>query len=165
MGFFDGQKRELDNSILELKKQIAELKLNREAAERRLELADEAVKLKEQIETLKIEKGRITEDNAREKREVTHMVGLERKRQEFEAEQAKKSVETARAEAILTVREENLSQEREAFEAHMKFQNDRFQSEVGYLKELMGQILDRLPTVNVDRQIRETTKRTAKADD
>lgn len=159
MGLFDRQTKQLDDAVLALQQEIADLKAERAAVTTERDAAKRVKSLQEQISRLEIDKGKIVEDNAREKREVTHMVGLERKRQEFEAEQARKGIETARAQAVLEVREENLKQEREAFEAHMKFQNDRFTAEVGYLKDLMGQILDRLPTVTVDRQITEKTSK------
>jgi hypothetical protein len=40
----------------------------------------------------------------------------------------------------------------------MDFREERFKKEVGYLKDLMAQVLERLPTVTVDRKITETTK-------
>ena len=50
--------------------------------------------------------------------------------------------------------------ERKAFAKEMAFREERFTAEVGYLKGLMGEILDRLPTVTVDRQISEKTTTT-----
>jgi len=98
-----------------------------------------AVKLKQEIETLKIEKGRKEEEFARKEREVEHKVGLERKRQEFE-------VASAKREAILSVREENLKADRSRFEEQMKFHTDRMTQEVGYLKELVADMSKRLPS-------------------
>lgn len=168
MGLFDKQnatleaaKAQLDEGVLALKSEISKLEAERTARIRVADLDKEIAKLKEQITGLRIEKSKLDEDNAREKREVMHMVGLERKRQEAEAEQAKKDLENAKREATLAVREENLKAERAAFEQSMKFQEERFKKEVGYLKDLMGQILERLPTVTVDRQITETTKKSA----
>lgn len=168
MGLFDKQtsaleaaKAQLDEGVLALKAEIQHLEAERNARVRVGDLDKEIAKLKEQITGLRIEKSKLDEDNAREKREVMHMVGLERKRQEAEAEQAKKDLDNAKREATLAVREENLKAERLAFEQSMKFQEERFKKEVGYLKDLMGQILDRLPTVTVDRQITETTKKSA----
>lgn len=154
MGLFDKQTKELDAAVLALKEEIADLKAERSVQAKWLDSTKGINDLKKQITDLEIGKAKIVEDNAREKREVTHMVGLERKRQEFEAEQARKGIETAREEAILEVREENLKAERVAFEKSMDFQQKRFEKEVGYLKDLMGQILERLPTVNVDRSIK-----------
>src|SRR5271169_867147 len=65
-------------------------------------------KLKEELETLKIEKGRKEEEFAKREREIEHKVGLERKRQEFEITQAKR-------EALVGVREENLAAEKKRF--------------------------------------------------
>lgn len=90
--------------------------------------------LREEIETLRIEKGRREEEFAKQSREVEHKVGLERKRQEFE-------VSSAKREATLSVREENLKADRARFEEQMKFQTKRFEEEVGYLKTMLGDVL------------------------
>jgi hypothetical protein len=150
---FAKQLENLASSTAALQVQITELKGERDALKR-------VKSLQEQISRLEIDKAKIVEDNDRKIRETTHMVGLERKRQEFEAEQAKKGIEHARKEAILEVQKQNLDTERAAFVKEMQFREERFSQEVGYLKDLMGQILDRLPTVTVDRQINETTKKT-----
>jgi hypothetical protein len=157
MGLFDSQTKELNAAIIALKGEIAELKAEREATNKELGLSKDVVKLKTQITDLEIQKAKIVEENAREKRDVTHMVGLERRRQEFEAEQARQGIEQARKEAVLEVKAENLKVEREAFKKEMDFREARFVQEVGYLKDLMGQVLDRLPTVSVDRHITEKT--------
>ena len=165
MGIFDSQidqavdkafAKQLENlasSTAALQVQITELKGERDALKR-------VKSLQEQISRLEIDKAKIVEDNDRKIRETTHMVGLERKRQEFEAEQARKGIEHARKEAILEVQAENLETERAAFVKEMKFREERFTQEVGYLKDLMTQILDRLPTVTVDRQITEKSTKT-----
>lgn len=57
------------------------------------------------------------------KREVEHKVGLERKRQEFEIQQAKRETE-------VKVREENLAADKERFKAEMNFQREHLQSEI-----------------------------------
>jgi len=103
---------------------------------------------------LRISKSRVTEEHEREKRELTHMIGLEKKRQEVELTQGKR-------EATLTVREENLKADRERFEEQMNFTRERFEKEVGYLKDLMGEVLDRLPTVTVDKTIKSRSKEAA----
>lgn len=95
------------------------------------------LKLREEIETLKISKGRLEEENAKTLREVEHKVGLERKRQEFELESAKK-------EATLKVREENLAADQKRFKEQMEFHEKRFSEEVGYLKGMLGQVLVKL---------------------
>lgn len=98
--------------------------------------------LREQVETLEMEKARKDEEHARKVREVEHKVGLERKRQEFE-------VEAAKRDATLTVREENLASDRKRFEDQMSFHEKRFTQEVGYLKDLMTEVMKRLPEVTV----------------
>lgn len=95
--------------------------------------------LRGEVETLEIAKGRKEEEFARKEREVEHKVGLERKRQEQELTLAKR-------ESTVTVREENLKADRGRFEDQMKFQEERFTKEVGYLKEMLGEIVQRLPT-------------------
>lgn len=102
-------------------------------------------KLKSEIEKLTIEKDRREEEFKRREREVEHKVGLERERQKFETEQAKR-------EATVAVREENLKADRERFEAQLKFHEERFTSEVTYLKEIIGDISDRLPTMEIKEE-------------
>lgn len=99
-------------------------------------------RLREEIETLKIEKRRREEEFSRKEREVEHKVGLERKRQEFELESGKR-------EATLKVREENLAADRERFEGQMTFHEERFSQEVGYLKDLLTEIMKRLPSAEI----------------
>jgi predicted nuclease with TOPRIM domain len=98
--------------------------------------------LRGQIETLEIEKERADEDFARREREIEHKIGLERKRQEFE-------VEAAKREATVSLREENLAADRQRFESQMEFQTERFTKEVGYLKDIIKQLADRLPTTEL----------------
>ena len=78
----------------------------------------------------------------RESTELEYKIGLERKRQEFEVEKAKQ-------EATLAVREENLKADLKRSQEQMKFNNDRFSTEVGYLKDMVGEMLERLPMVDV----------------
>lgn len=120
------------------------LKALEEILKKAIEPTEEAMRryptltaLKEEIETLKIEKGRREEEFQRREREVEHKVGLERKRQEFE-------VSSAKREATLSVREENLKADRARFEEQMKFHDKRFTEEVGYLKGMLEQVLGRL---------------------
>lgn len=106
-------------------------------------LTAEVVKLKEDVETLRIEKGRKEEEFARKEREIEHKVGLERKRQEFE-------IGAAKREATLTVREENLAADRKRFEDQMQFHEKRFTEEVTYLKDMIGQVMERLPNISAE---------------
>lgn len=116
-------------------------------------LTDEVVALKKQIVTLEIEKSKKQEENAKERRELTHMIGLEKKRQEFEIAQAK-------AETTLKVEQSNLAADKKRFGDEMGFQRERFEKEVGYLKEMMKDILDRLPNVNATLELGGKRKRT-----
>lgn len=140
------EERVLTREIRELREAIADLRIRKDTVRQELGLSEEVVRLKKEITDLRIEKSRLTEEHAREDRELRHMIGLEKKRQEVELEQAKRGTE-------LTVREENLKADKERFAEQMKFQNDRFTKEVEYLKGLMGEILARLPTVTVDRRV------------
>jgi hypothetical protein len=129
-----------------LSRQLAELE-GRVAAKRdeRDTVAELAAMTKEKTQ-LEITLDRVREDHAREKREIEHMVGLHRKRVEFE-------IERARRETELEVREENLSADKARFEAEMKFTRDRMSEEVGYLKEMIGHVLERLPKVEVNKTL------------
>lgn len=106
-------------------------------------LSEQVLKLKKEIADLEINKAKQAETHAREERELRHMIGLEKKRQEFEIQQAKRETE-------LSVREGNLKAERERFEQHLKFNTDRFEKMETYLKEMMASILQRLPNINVE---------------
>ncbi len=143
------KKQGLDPELLErleaLQSSVAKLS-GKETALKELTTAREQVEtLRKQVTDLEIRKSKLDEDNARERRETDHMVGLERKRQEFEIDQAKR-------EAIVAVREENLEADRARFEEQMKFIMTRFETEVASQKDLMGDILKRLPTVTWDVQ-------------
>lgn len=81
-------------------------------------LNSEITSLRENLETLKIEKARREEEMDRREREIEHKVGLERKRQAVELEASKR-------EAIVSVREENLKADQSRFEEQMKFQSAR----------------------------------------
>jgi hypothetical protein len=149
----ESREKELLEEIRALRKELKTAQRNAEDATARLSLEDQLVELKKKIVDKQIEQDRLTERHEREKRDVEHMVGLEKKRQEFEIDQAKR-------ETMVAVREENLQADKDRFAEQLKFHEERFTTEVGYLKELMGSVLDRLPTVTVDRQITEkSTKR------
>ena len=137
--------RGLITEIRDLRKELARLEGYKDALKGEVAYTKEALALKREIEDLKINKARMMEEHAKEDRELRHMIGLEKKRQEFEVEQAKK-------ETVVTVREENLVAEKLRFAEQVAFHAERFEKEVGYLKEILGDILKRLPTVNVDRK-------------
>ncbi len=113
-------------------------KLNGSLPEKLQELAN----VREEIANAKIEKERLEENHAKQERELRHMIGLEKKRQEFEIKQA-------REETSLRVRESNLNAEKTRFEENLKFNTDRFEKMESYLKDMMKSILERLPNVNM----------------
>lgn len=143
---------ELSEEIRRLSAEVKKLQGQRDAEAEGVKLNEKINKLRKELTDLQIEKDRVEEDNAREKREVTHMVGLERKRGEWE-------IEKASQEAVLRVREENLKHEREQFKKEMDTVITRFEKTEQYIKELMEKVLERLPTVTVDRTITERTGR------
>lgn len=106
------------------------------------DLERERVRLTTELTDLGIKKAKAEEDNARALREVEHKVGLERKRQEFELAAAKR-------ETAVALREEALTQDRKRFDEQLKFHEDRFSTEVTYLKDLLVEIMKRLPDVQV----------------
>lgn len=143
-----GQKRKLEDQVDDLIREIRGLRAERGDLKTAAALEEEIRQLRQAREVELIEAARKTEAHDREKRDIEHMVGLEKKRQEVEIEQAKK-------EATLAVREENLQADRERFEENMKFVTERFGKETEYLKDIMGDILERLPHVNVDKRVKD----------
>lgn len=137
----------LRHDMREIKEQIAALRVEKRVVSQELTLTEEVVRLKKDIVELEIKKSQKDEAHAKEDRELRHMIGLEKKRQEFEIEQSKR-------ETTVTVREENLAADKKRFEDQMKFHDERFTAEVGYLKGLLGEVLERLPTVTVDRKVK-----------
>lgn len=138
--------QEIIERIETLSKAVAKLRGERDATKESLKLSDDIVELKKRLTNTQIEYDREKEKHEREKREVEHMVGLERKRQEFEVTSAKRDVQ-------LTVREENLKEDRRRFEEEMDYTRKRFGEEIGRLDGLMKDILKRLPEVKVEKSI------------
>jgi serine phosphatase RsbU (regulator of sigma subunit) len=99
-------------------------------------------KLKTSVADLEIQKGKKDEEYARKEREIEHKVGLERKRQEQELTLAKR-------ETSVAVREENLSKDQERFKEEMDFQRGRLEGEVASLRELVNEMLKRLPSAEI----------------
>lgn len=102
-------------------------------------------KLREELETLKIEKGRREEEYSKRDREIEHKVGLERKRQETE-------IGLAKREAVLAAKEEALVADRKRFEDQLTFHEKRFTEEVGYLKDMIGSLAEKLPTATITEE-------------
>ena len=130
----------LMEELADLKQAVAEIKGERAATSKLRSMEQEYAKVKSDLVDLQIEFDREKEKHEREKREVEHLVGLERKRSTFEREQGV-------AEAKVAVREENLAAERERFEDQMKFITQRFEKEIESQRALMDEILGRLPKV------------------
>jgi hypothetical protein len=128
--------------IRQVAETLARLEGKRKGVSEELGLSEEIKKLKREIAQLEIDKSKLTEEHERKVREVEHKVGLVQKRQDFEIEAASRDVE-------LKVREEALAAERERFEKQMDFVSERFAKEIDYLKEIMDQIMLRLPNVEV----------------
>lgn len=108
-----------------------------------LALSKQVKDLRASIAKLEIDKSKLTEAHEREQREIEHMVGLQRKRGEFE-------VQAAKREATIQVREENLAAERTQFEKQMSFRTEQFDGQITYLQDIMGQVLSRLPSIDVE---------------
>lgn len=140
--------QEVLDEIRELSKRVAGLQGERDALKDARKLEAERIELREQLETLRIEKARKEEDHKREKREVEHATGLFRKQSEWERA---KAVDEAR----LAVREENLSAERERFEQQMAFHKEQISGEIDRFEGLLTELLKRLPTVTVNQNGRE----------
>ena len=128
--------------IGQLRDELVSLSKQRRGVLQEVVLTGEVIDLKKRIVELEIQEGKIKEDHAKEDRELRHMIGLEKERQKFEIQQAKR-------ETTVVVREENLSADKKRFEDQMKFQEKRFTEEVGYLKGLMESVLERLPNIDV----------------
>lgn len=106
-------------------------------------LSEQVIRLKKEISDLEISKMKAKEQHDKDERELRHMIGLEKKRQEVEIAQAKRDTE-------LTVREGNLKADKERFEQQLKFNTERFEKMESYLKDMMTSILQRLPNVNME---------------
>jgi len=126
-----------------LKKLTAYQQIGPDALTTAAGLQAEVIALKTKITDLEIQRAQKQEEWDRGDRELRHMVGLERKRQETERELATR-------EAVAKVREENLAADKTRFAEEMKFQRERFEKEVSYLKDMMGDILARLPNINME---------------
>ena len=130
--FLETAKRQAD----ELAKLSGEIKALRLEKDQTLDL----ISLRKSVEDLKLEKGRLVEENDRKIRETEHRVGLLRKQQE-------QDVANTKRETTLTVREENLSKDQERFKAEMEFQRTHLQQEIDRIDDILKKVLERLPNV------------------
>ena len=102
----------------------------------------QAIDLRGEIETLKIEKATIKEEHSRKDREIEHKVGLQRTRQTME-------VEIAKRETTVQVREENLVAQEDRFKEHMDFLTGRLEGEVKYQREMIADMIERMPSAKI----------------
>jgi chromosome segregation ATPase len=123
----------------EVKTSLTELKAERRAIRRVQDLETEYEDLKRQLTDKQIEYDREKEKWEREKRDTEHMVGLQKRRGEFEADSAKR-------DATLTVREENLKAQQDRFAEQVKFIEKRFDQQFEALNGLMEKVIERMPT-------------------
>lgn len=142
----DEQLDKLTGQIEKLGKQVAQLRGENAALEDRRVLLNEKLELTAEIEQLKIEQERMEEGHARKIREVEHATGLHRKQSEWERE---KAVEQAKLE----VEKGNLGAEKARFEEQLKFHKAQIKNEVDRLDGLLKGLMDRLPTVTVEKAI------------
>lgn len=134
-------KKDLVEEIASLREELVVLRKEKSAVNKATGYIEEIEALKRRIADLHIEEERVKEGQERERREVEHMVGLERQRQEFEVEQAKR-------ETKVELREVALEEQRKRFEEQMKFIENRLAKEVQYLKDdIVKALLERLPVV------------------
>jgi chromosome segregation ATPase len=133
----------LTSAIEEQSRALAEVEAKLDVSKEALGLSDQIVRLKTQIADLKIEKSRIEEEQERKEREVDHKIGLERKRQEFE-------IEVAKRETTVTVREENLAATQQRFEEQMAFHKDQIKGEIDRFQNLLNAVIDRLPSASIE---------------
>lgn len=122
-----------------LSTQVAELKGERSATKEVLTLTEQVQKLRKEIADLEVSKSKIEEKNERERREIEHMVGLEKNRQ-------KQELELGLREAKLEVSEANLDADKKRFDESVKFIKD----ETASTRKLVTELLDRLPKVTID---------------
>jgi hypothetical protein len=122
-----------------LKRDVAKLRGEKEALDEARKTENNIITLKKELTTLQIERDREKEKHDREKREVEHMVGLQRKRGDFETKAAAR-------EARLDVREENLEADKKRFDEHVTFIEERFAEELKQQRKLMERFLERMPT-------------------
>ena len=154
MGLFDNLFRKDTTQITEmadlLSKQVSERiaskMLDEFSALAEVEQATEkVVDLTKQLAVLKAEKENIAEGFARKEREIEHKVGLLRTEIEAGDAQREAAYNLRVQEAKLVARAEGLKAREQAFTERMDFMTKRFTEEVGYLKSMVAQVLERIP--------------------
>lgn len=131
----------LQDEVVKLRVALKEAKVNLAETQALRKKEQELSDLEKQIVSLKIDKDRIEEGFAKERREIEHKVGLEQTRQSQELELGKR-------EAVLAVGEGNLDKDKERFEEQMRFNTERFERESKATREILMAVLDTLPDVS-----------------
>jgi hypothetical protein len=137
------QRDKLAEEIAALTDKVADLETHIKALRKERASLTQVTDLEREIEKLKLEKARLIEDNDRKIRETEHKVGLLKTKQDHD-------VEHARRMAQLEVRESNLDADKKRFAEEMKFQREHLQGEVDRIDSILGKILERLPTIEVE---------------
>lgn len=109
----------------------------------------QVIDLQKDIAKLQAEKDLITEGFARKERELEHKTGLVRSEIEAEKRQAQKDYDLRVQEAKLEARAVGLQEREKAFTEKMTFIEKRFTEEVGYLKDMVKNMSDRLPDATI----------------
>lgn len=133
---------ELTRELGTIHQELTGLRQERAALNEELALSDQVITLKRKVSDLEIQRAQKQEEQDRKVRETEHRVGLLRVQQEHDVENAKR-------ETMLEVRESNLSKDKERFEQEMKFQREHMQREVDRIESVLGQVLERLPNVEL----------------
>lgn len=109
-----------------------------------VDLAEVVETLRNELAALRIDKSRIEETFAREKREIEHKLGLERMRQNQELELAVREMQ-------VKVREENLKAERDMFSKQTDAIQKRFEDQLKDQNSLIKNLLTALPNMHIVR--------------
>lgn len=105
--------------------------------------------LQKQIASLNAEKSNIEEGFARKEREIEHKTGLLRLEIEADQKNAVKEFDLRVKEVQLAAQTVGLQEREKAFTEKMTFIEKRFTEEVGYLKSMVKDMSDRLPTAEI----------------
>lgn len=140
------QRDALAEELGAIRAELKALRRERDDTTRADRLAQEIEGLQRKIVELEIKESKIQEEHAREKREVEHFVGLEKKRQAQE-------IELARRDTELRVRQENLDADKARFKGEMDFQREHLQREVDRVERILTAVLERLPDISATLKV------------
>lgn len=138
-----------EQQLTELIAQIGELTGEVRGLKRQRDRTQELADLEDQVANLKREKELLTEQSDRKVRETEHSTGLLRTQVEAERKQSQRDAELAAKAAKLEVREENLQADKDRFAEEVRFQREFMQGEVNRLERMIGEVLARVPKVEI----------------